>query len=410
MRRRADRGGGRARTARRRRAASGSARAAVPQEGDESLRLLRRVGHVDPTSLDDYRAHGGYAALRRALRDRARGRHPRGQGLEAPGPRRRRVPDRREMGGGRAAAGTPALPDLQRRRVRARHVQGPGDHRGRPVRADRGDDDRGLRDRMRPGVLYLRGEYPRRAPMCSAERSTEARRARVSRRRHPRRGIRVRHRDAQGRAARTSAARRPRSSTRSRAIGASRATSRPSRSSRGCSRSRPSSTTSRRWSTCSTIVLARGPAFAEIGNGGVDRNEALLPLGSRRAAGRLRGAVRGDAAASCSTWRAASPAGARCRRSCWAARRACSSGPTSSISRSRSKASRAAKTTLGSGVVMVLDDTVDLPRFLMRIAAVLPRRVVRSMRPVPRRHRAPGGGARPPLAGRPTAVSSASWR
>src|SRR5436190_3483078 len=31
------------------------------------LRLLRRVGSVDPLSLDDYRAHGGYAALRRAV-------------------------------------------------------------------------------------------------------------------------------------------------------------------------------------------------------------------------------------------------------------------------------------------------------------------------------------------------------
>ena len=31
------------------------------------LRLLRRVGVVDPESLDDYRAHGGYAALRRAV-------------------------------------------------------------------------------------------------------------------------------------------------------------------------------------------------------------------------------------------------------------------------------------------------------------------------------------------------------
>jgi NADH-quinone oxidoreductase subunit F len=29
--------------------------------------LLRRVGVADPTSLDDYRAHGGYAALRQAL-------------------------------------------------------------------------------------------------------------------------------------------------------------------------------------------------------------------------------------------------------------------------------------------------------------------------------------------------------
>jgi NADH-quinone oxidoreductase subunit F len=31
------------------------------------LRLLRRVGRIDPTSLDEYRADGGYAALRRAL-------------------------------------------------------------------------------------------------------------------------------------------------------------------------------------------------------------------------------------------------------------------------------------------------------------------------------------------------------
>jgi NADH-quinone oxidoreductase subunit F len=41
--------------------------APVPQSGDPSLRLLRRVGVVDPASLDDYRAEGGYAALRRAI-------------------------------------------------------------------------------------------------------------------------------------------------------------------------------------------------------------------------------------------------------------------------------------------------------------------------------------------------------
>jgi NADH-quinone oxidoreductase subunit F len=33
------------------------------------------------------------------------------------------------------------------------------------------------------------------------------------------------------------------------------------------------------------------------------------------------------------------------------------------------EAAREAKTTLGSGVVLVLDETVDLPRLLMRIAA-----------------------------------------
>lgn len=40
---------------------------AVPRAGDPSLVLLSRVGVVDPASLDDYRAHGGYAALRRAF-------------------------------------------------------------------------------------------------------------------------------------------------------------------------------------------------------------------------------------------------------------------------------------------------------------------------------------------------------
>jgi NADH-quinone oxidoreductase subunit F len=40
---------------------------AVPQAGDPALTLLRRVGVVDPAGLDDYRANGGYTALRRAF-------------------------------------------------------------------------------------------------------------------------------------------------------------------------------------------------------------------------------------------------------------------------------------------------------------------------------------------------------
>ena len=38
-----------------------------PQSGDAALQLLARVGNVDPTSLDDYRAAGGYQALRLAI-------------------------------------------------------------------------------------------------------------------------------------------------------------------------------------------------------------------------------------------------------------------------------------------------------------------------------------------------------
>lgn len=39
----------------------------IPQQGDPSLRLLRNVGVADPTSLDAYRAAGGYSALARAI-------------------------------------------------------------------------------------------------------------------------------------------------------------------------------------------------------------------------------------------------------------------------------------------------------------------------------------------------------
>ena len=41
--------------------------AAIPQAGDPSLVLLARVGVVDPESLESYRAHGGYEALAKAV-------------------------------------------------------------------------------------------------------------------------------------------------------------------------------------------------------------------------------------------------------------------------------------------------------------------------------------------------------
>ncbi|HTT33799.1 MAG TPA: NAD(P)H-dependent oxidoreductase subunit E [Methylomirabilota bacterium] len=39
----------------------------APQAGQPLLHLLRRIGRVDPASLDDYRRHDGYEALRKAL-------------------------------------------------------------------------------------------------------------------------------------------------------------------------------------------------------------------------------------------------------------------------------------------------------------------------------------------------------
>ncbi|HEX2627347.1 MAG TPA: NAD(P)H-dependent oxidoreductase subunit E, partial [Candidatus Limnocylindrales bacterium] len=44
-----------------------AARASVPQAGDPGLTLLARVGVADPTSIEDYQAHGGFRALEAAL-------------------------------------------------------------------------------------------------------------------------------------------------------------------------------------------------------------------------------------------------------------------------------------------------------------------------------------------------------
>jgi NADH-quinone oxidoreductase subunit F len=45
---------------------SQAASVSVPQAGQPGLRLLARVGVTDPMSLEDYRAHGGFRALERA--------------------------------------------------------------------------------------------------------------------------------------------------------------------------------------------------------------------------------------------------------------------------------------------------------------------------------------------------------
>ncbi len=47
--------------------AAGDEAAALPQAGSDRLRLLRRAGHVDPASLEAYKSSGGYQALQRAL-------------------------------------------------------------------------------------------------------------------------------------------------------------------------------------------------------------------------------------------------------------------------------------------------------------------------------------------------------
>ncbi|MFE5140056.1 NAD(P)H-dependent oxidoreductase subunit E [Streptomyces fagopyri] len=134
---------------------------ALPQAGDPSLVLLGRVGVVDPADLDDYRAHGGYTALRRAF---------------ALGPAGvvREVTDSGLVGRGGAAfptgrkwQATASRPETPHYLVCNADESEPGTFKDRVVMEG---DPYALVEAMtvagyaigaHRGYLYLRGEYPR---------------------------------------------------------------------------------------------------------------------------------------------------------------------------------------------------------------------------------------------------------
>ncbi len=169
--------------------------AVPPQAGRAELRLLRRVGVVDPESLDDYRAHDGYDALRRAFD-------------LGPDGVLREVVDSKLLGRGGAAFPMGRKWEAVARQPRRPHylicnadesepgyVQGPGHHRGRPVLAHRGDDDRRLRDRVR-AWLHLPPRRVSARPRAARERDCTGAGARVSRSEHSRTQLQVRDRAA----------------------------------------------------------------------------------------------------------------------------------------------------------------------------------------------------------------------
>ncbi|EFI50301.1 NAD(P)H-dependent oxidoreductase subunit E [Afipia sp. 1NLS2] len=140
---------------------------AVPQAGQEGLMLLKRVGKVDPESIDDYLATGGYAGLRRAFE-------------MGPGKVISEVKDSRLMGRGGAAfpAGikwesTAKQPATPRYLVCNADESEPGTFKDRAILEG---DPFALIESMtiagyaisaERGYIYLRGEYPRAYRMLS---------------------------------------------------------------------------------------------------------------------------------------------------------------------------------------------------------------------------------------------------
>jgi NADH-quinone oxidoreductase subunit F len=130
------------------------------EPGDPGLRLLRRVGRVDPTSLDDYRAHGGYLALRHALDI-------------GPGGVLREISDSKLVGRGGAAFPTAVKWEAVARAPERPHYvicnadeSEPGTFKDRvlmehdPFALVEAMTIAGLATGSEHGFLYLRGEYP----------------------------------------------------------------------------------------------------------------------------------------------------------------------------------------------------------------------------------------------------------
>ncbi|MGW8912837.1 NAD(P)H-dependent oxidoreductase subunit E, partial [Streptomyces sp. NPDC055752] len=134
---------------------------AVPQTGDPTLTLLKRIGTTDPASLDAYRAAGGYTALRRAF-------------ALGPAGAIREVTDAGLVGRGGAAfptgrkwQATAAQPDHPHYLVCNADESEPGTFKDRVLMEG---DPYALVEAMtiaayatgaHRGFLYLRGEYPR---------------------------------------------------------------------------------------------------------------------------------------------------------------------------------------------------------------------------------------------------------
>ncbi len=132
----------------------------IPQAGASGLRLLRRVGRVDPGSLPGYRAHGGYVALANAL----------AMGAEAT---IREVSDSKLVGRGGAAfptgrkwAAVAAQSAMPKYVVCNADESEPGTFKDRvllegdPFAVVEAMTIEGFATGAEQGYLYIRGEYP----------------------------------------------------------------------------------------------------------------------------------------------------------------------------------------------------------------------------------------------------------
>ena len=187
-------------------------------DSEDPVRRHRRAGAEHARGLRAPRRLRGAAPRRWRMSPRGRARPD--HDLGHPRPRRRRLPDGQE-GLLPAPRQHGQVPRLQRRRVRAGHVQGPRAHAEEPAHADRGDHHRHLRGGDQPRVHL----HPRRVRATGRHPGGGDRRGgagRATRRADPRLRPLARASCCTAAPAPTSAARRRACSTRWRASAATR--------------------------------------------------------------------------------------------------------------------------------------------------------------------------------------------
>jgi NADH-quinone oxidoreductase subunit F len=338
----------------------------IPQSGDPSLRLLRRVGVVDPASLDEYRANGGYAALRRAV-------------TLGPEGVLREVKDSKLVGRGGAAFPTGIKWEaVARQPVRPHYLvcnadeSEPGTFKDRvliegdPFAVVEAMTIAAYATGCEHGYVYLRGEYPQ------AQHTLEA--ALAEARRHGFIGD-----DVMGEGFSFDV--EIRRGAGAYICGEETAIFESIEGKRGEPRNKPpfpvevglfgKPTLVNNVETLVNvldIVLGSGPSFAEVGTGGSTGTKLLCVSGHVGRPGTYEvrfGATLGDVLDL-----AGGVPGARALQSVLMGGAAGGFlGPEDLGVPLTFEGTREAGTTLGSGVVLVLDDTVDLPRLLMRVAA-----------------------------------------
>ncbi len=143
-------------------------RRSVPQAGEPGLRILGRVGVTNPRSLEDYVASGGYQGPAACHRDRPRRGDRRSHGFRPSWPRRRGVPHRPQVGGGGGAS--PASPTTL---VCNADESEPGTFKDRvlmeedPYAIVEAMTIEGFATGSARGFLYIRAEYPLSAARMS---------------------------------------------------------------------------------------------------------------------------------------------------------------------------------------------------------------------------------------------------